>query len=170
LVRSSVSTSWGFHSLPTAKVEAVDPLHPNGKNEFVELFEIVATTDTTRYICVPEALRFRETVCGGEESVRQYCQDIAYHGGKIVAEILCTGVMDNRTKALTRYCFTNVRLPLQVNGPQRERTKEASGGGAGQVGLEELSRLVKWVIGRAQKDFDTYIPAKFHAGTMWLIR
>jgi hypothetical protein len=70
LIRNSVSTFWGFHSLPTAKVEAVDPLHPDDQNAFVELFDTVATTDTSRYICVPEALRFPHTVCGGEEGVR----------------------------------------------------------------------------------------------------
>lgn len=82
------------------------------KNEFAELFAFVATIDTTPYLCIPEALRFRQLVCGGEEGIREYCQDIAQIGGRRVAEILGTEVMQNSTHTLTNCSFVNVRLPL----------------------------------------------------------
>lgn len=79
---------------------------------FPELFAFVATVDTTPYLCIPEALRFRQVVCGGEESIRRYCQDIAQIGGRRVAQILGTEVMQNSTRTLTDCSFVNVRLPL----------------------------------------------------------
>lgn len=82
------------------------------RTNFPELFAFVATVDTTPYLCVPEALRFRQVVCGGEESIRQYCQDIAQIGGRRVAQILGTEVMQNSTRTLTNCSFVNVRLPL----------------------------------------------------------
>lgn len=82
------------------------------KTNFAELFAFVATVDATPYLCVPEALRFRQVVCGGEESIRQYCQDIAQIGGRRVAQILGTEVMQNSTLTLTNCSFVNVRLPL----------------------------------------------------------
>lgn len=76
----------------------------------------MATIDPTPYLCIPEALRFRQLVCGGEESIRQYCQDIAQIGGHRVAQILGTEVMQNSTYTLNNCSFVNVRLPLVFSG------------------------------------------------------
>lgn len=38
----------------------------NGKSAFESLFEFVATSDDTPYLCIPAALHFRAEVCGGE--------------------------------------------------------------------------------------------------------
>lgn len=87
------------------------------KNYFVELFAFVATIDPTPYLCIPEALRFRQVVCGGEERIRKYCEDIAQIGGQRVAQILGTEVMQNSTHTLTNCSFVNVRLPLTFTSP-----------------------------------------------------
>ena len=82
------------------------------KPDFAELFAFVTTVDTTPYLCVPKALRFRQVAYSGEESIRHYCQDIAQIGGRRVAQILGTEVMQNSTRTLTNCSFVNVRLPL----------------------------------------------------------
>lgn len=129
-------TSWGYQAKPqpssqTTNVQkTLDPIilipeatsssNSNGqkeKNDFVELFAFVATIDPTPYLCIPEALRFRQVVCGGEERIRQYCENIAQIGGQRVAQILGTEVMQNSTHTLTNCSFVNVRLPLTFTGP-----------------------------------------------------
>ena len=179
MIRSSLPTSWGFRPLPAGKAEEDDPLHPKGNSPFVELFAFVATTDTTPYLCVPEALKFREITCGGEANIRQYCQHISQVGGSRIAQILGTEVMDNKTHTLTKCCFANVRLPLIIS---RHNSSDGHGSNAiegqarigpvskkqGEVTVEEAPVIVKWIMERAQKEFNTHIPAKVHAGAIWV--
>ena len=78
LIRTTYPTAEGF--LPEAERRQLKP-----SEYFVHLFDKIATTDTTPYMCVPEALKFREEVCGGEERVRDYCTRIARDGGERMA-------------------------------------------------------------------------------------
>ena len=119
LIRSSVPTSWGFRSLSDGEVEEYDPLHPMGNSPFVELFAFVATSDSTPYLCVSEALKFRETICGGEASIRQYCQHVSKVGSKRMAQILGTEVMDNKTRTHTML----LRKRPSALGPERAEPK-----------------------------------------------
>lgn len=48
---------------------------------------------TTHPLHSPTALKFR-TWLGGEHKINEYCHDLALRGGKRLAEILCTEVMD----------------------------------------------------------------------------
>ena len=160
-------------------MEEYDPLHPKGNSSFVELFAFVATTDTTPYLCVPEALKFREMTCGGEANIRHYCQHISHIGGSRVAQILGTEFMDNKTHSLTKCCFATVRLPLIIS---RHSSSDVHGSNAiegqapvgpvsekqGEVTVEEGPMIVKWIMERAQKEFNTHIPAKIHAGAIWV--
>ena len=93
-----------------------------------------------------------------------------------MAQILGTEVMDNKTHTLTQCCFTNVRLPLVI----REDSGHGSSAIEGQtpigqasekqreVTVDEVPAIVKWIMERAQKEFDTYIPANIHAGAIWV--
>lgn len=124
LIRTCLPTSWGYQaakpSSQSTSQEKPDPINvpeasgsnSEKKDDFAKLFAFVATVDTTPYLCVPEALRFRQVVCGGEESIRRYCQDIVNIGGRRIAQILGTEVMQNSTRTLTNCSFVNVRLPL----------------------------------------------------------
>ena len=47
------------------------------------------------------ALKFREWV-GGEEKINDYCHSLAIAGGKRMAELLGTRIMDNEDFELTR--------------------------------------------------------------------
>lgn len=154
LIRTSLPTSHGFRYLS-------EPPDLDGKTPFVHLFEFVATIDYTPYVCVPTSLEFREKFCGGEVEIRQYCWEIARIGGKRVADILGTEVMDNETRTLTQCCFANVRLPLPFkrDGVQQQQ-KEFS--------LDEAPKIQKWLNSTAVKEFDTYLQLAFHSGAIWV--
>ena len=156
----------------------------------------MATIDPTPYLCIPEALRFRQLVCGGEESIRQYCQDIAQIGGHRVAQILGTEVMQNSTYTLTNCSFVNVRLPLEFSANHHhqqhdeldssaaaEAAKSATAAAAESSSQgksskmmkdkkifnpEDAPTIVRWIIDRALLDFDIPIMTKFHAGAIWI--
>jgi len=134
----------------------------NGKTRFVHLFEFVATIDYTPYLCVPAALEFRRKFCGGEEVIRKYSWEIARVGGKRVASILGTDVMDNETSTMTQCCFSNVRLPLTF------AIRGQSTNNQGVFSPEEAGKIQKWLNATAVKDFDTYLQIAFHSGHMWV--
>ncbi|KAH8601765.1 aminotransferase family protein-like protein [Bisporella sp. PMI_857] len=159
LIRTSIPTSHGYELLDRS-------VFPKGKSPFVHLFEFVATIDYTPYLCIPAALNFRDKVCGGEEAIRTYCSDLAERGGKIVSEILGTGTMDNRTKTITKCCFTNVQLPLKFSS--KMATAKSMPSDQGCFAEEDAIKIQKWLTITAVKDFDTYLQFFFYNGAMWV--
>ncbi|KAH9894524.1 putative aminotransferase family protein [Xylariomycetidae sp. FL2044] len=147
MIRTTLPTSWGY--------EAAQVRNNYDVNEyFVRLFEKISTTDNTPYLCVPKALEFRRTVCGGEANIRKYCQSVAAEGGSRLAESLGTEVMRiGSTGHIRDSCFTNVRLPLTLS--------EAG------ASAEEGSKVAKWMQERLPQEYQTYIPTKFYAGAFW---
>ncbi|MCJ1405625.1 hypothetical protein MMC11_008853 [Xylographa trunciseda] len=123
LIRSSLPTSWGFIPAPKPQIlsphsgkakEVVSPLPASTQPPFVGMFDYVGTIDNTNYLCVPSALSFRSTVCGGEDKIMSYCRELALTGGDRAAEILGTEVMDNSTHTLRDCAFAMVKLPLEI--------------------------------------------------------
>ena len=125
------------------------------KSPFVLLFEYVATLDVCPYLCIEEALRFRREVCGGEEKIMKYCQDIANQAGRKTVEILGTDIMENETKTLTKCAMVNVRLPLEV------------GHGPGQILEKDMYLVAVWMTAMLVKESDIYLPVYFHARKFW---
>lgn len=76
-MRSTLPTSWGFiaaaGSAETMASVLQDPTQVKSQSPFEELFEFVATSDDSAYICVEAALKFRKEVCGGEEAIMGSC-------------------------------------------------------------------------------------------------
>jgi hypothetical protein len=134
----------------------------NSTSAFVELFAFVASIDTSPYMVVPKSLEFRQSTCGGEARIRDYCRYIAQVGGAKVAEILGTEVMDNATHTIQRCCFANVRLPLDI-GP-----KTPSCINDRLIDIIEAPHVASWIMESAMKDFKTYLPTKVHAGAFWV--
>lgn len=120
---------------------------------FVGLFVKVSTNDTTPYVCVPAALKFRRDVCGGEDNIREYCERIARQGGLRMASIFGTEVLENKSRTLRRCCFTNVKLPLSLV----ELGATASEG----------TKIAKWIQEKTPQEYETYIPTKFFQGGFW---
>ncbi|OBT52758.1 hypothetical protein VE04_07506 [Pseudogymnoascus sp. 24MN13] len=173
LIRTSLPTSWGYQPL----LEGGSVL--GGDKAFGELFKKVSTVDPTPYVCVEEALKFRELTCGGEAAVREYCEHIAQAGGKRMAEIMGTEIMENETQTLHRCCFVNVRLPLVVtNGAASYDTRAKPAQDQEALNVQEnknisyirdtdATEISKWMTERSIKDYETMIPVKFYGGEVW---
>lgn len=83
---------------------------------FAANFQSVGTLEDAPYLCVQAALDWRRRIRWkgkrGEDAVRAYLQDLATEGGKHVAHVLGTEVLDNTRQTLSRCAITTVRLPL----------------------------------------------------------
>ena len=146
LIHTTFPTSGGFEK---PAIRAI----MKSSDYFVRLFEKVSTTDNTPYICILAALKFRKEICGGEVSIRSYCERLAQEGGKHMAEIFGTEVLENESKTLGRCCFTMVRLPLSLSSLG--------------VSASEGKVVAKWIQERTPAEYETYIPTKFYAGAFW---
>jgi hypothetical protein len=125
------------------------------------IFEFVATMDHSPYCCVPAAIKFRESVCGGEDEIIKYCWNLAVRGGQRVAEILGTEIMANQSDSLAKCCFSTVRLPIVL------KTGEDSIG-RGEFQLKDASKIKSWLNVTALENFDTYLQIGLHAGILWV--
>lgn len=114
LIRSTVPTSHGYVPLSSAAPRA-DQLPPTTKSVFVNAFEYVGTLDNSPYLCVKDALDFRERVLGGEARIQRYMRTLAAEGGVKVSEKLRTWVLRNgHGDSLTTCAMVNVAMPLVV--------------------------------------------------------
>jgi selenocysteine lyase/cysteine desulfurase len=159
LMRSTLPTSHGFKPRPGAKVGAPNPLASGNKSAFVQNFEFVGTIDTTTYLVAPEALKWRDEVCGGEKAIIDYCTKLAQDGGKLVAKILGTEVMDNSTHTITNCCLVNVRLPLEASPTKKD--------GVDSVNPEHAFKAASWIEKQLFENYDTFLPIYFLRGQWW---
>lgn len=156
LIRTSFPTSHGYQS--SKNPEPID------KTPFVHLFEFVATIDYTPYLCVPDAIRFRQEVCGGEAVIRAYCFELARSGGQIVAAILGTEVMNTDSSSMTQCCFANVKLPFTFENQRSSLDKDS----ARSIPQADIGALQRWLNIMAAKQYDTYLQIAFHSEFMWV--
>ncbi|KAL8858891.1 MAG: hypothetical protein Q9178_004570 [Gyalolechia marmorata] len=157
LIRSSIPTSHGYEPFPVEGQEQMfNPLPVNEENYFVNLFQFVGTMDIGPYLCMEEALKFRREICGGEDKIMAYCEKMSTEGGKKVAEILGTEIMENDEKTLTKCCLTNVKLPLQI------------GDGPGQVKKGDAFAACAWMAQTLITEHNTFAPPFFHDGFLWV--
>lgn len=118
LIRSTLPTSHGYVPRPRGDGEVrANPLPPSTKSAFVNSFEFVGTLDNSPYLCVKDAIEWREEVLGGEEKIMKYMWALAKEGGAKVAGVLETWVLENpqgKGHGLTDCAMVNVALPLVV--------------------------------------------------------
>ncbi|KAH2056042.1 hypothetical protein KXW51_001487 [Aspergillus fumigatus] len=172
LIRTTLPTSWGFIPSPDSPTTAPSLMRSSGsgKSAFEELFEFVATTDDTAYLCVPAALKFRSQVCGGEDRIYAYLEKLAMEAGDIVAAALGTEVMQEpglkpgEVSQLRRCAMATVRLPFAVSGSEQD-PKTAS------ARLTLQAAQAAEVAGEIQKalvrDYGTFVPVFAHGGWLW---
>ncbi|KAF8638760.1 hypothetical protein AX17_001976 [Amanita inopinata Kibby_2008] len=98
VIKSSIPTSHTYR-----------PLHERTGPLLVEQFEWNGTIDWAPYITTKEALAFRAWL-GGEHAINDYCHALALQGGRRLAEILRTRVMDPQGDLTVN--MVNVQLPL----------------------------------------------------------
>lgn len=169
LIKSTLPTSHGYVS---EKGTRFNPLPPSSKSVFVNNFEFVGTIDDSPYLCVKDSIRWREEVLGGEEKILAYLWKLAKEGGKKVAEILGTEVMDNSTGTLTDCAMVNVALPLWVNRDADEKEKaEAETNGepktTATIPAEDANVATNWVLRTFMSDYNTFIVVYLYRGRWW---
>ncbi|KAI9671649.1 MAG: hypothetical protein M1831_003177 [Alyxoria varia] len=160
-IRTTFPTSHAFRGLAEGAPDGSGPLLPeDGEADprdvgyFVEMFGFVGTLDVTNYLCVGEAIKFREEVCGGEEVIQGYLAKLAREGGDRVAQVLGTECMgDEKGSMRDGVAMVNVRLPLQYDQLSVEV--------AGNMGA------LHWMQRRMIHDMGTWIPIFWHAGCLW---
>jgi len=113
LIRSTLPTSHGY--VPLSTEGYFNPLPSVGeKSAWVKNFEFVGTVDNSPFVVVKDALKWREEVLGGEERIRAYLWKLAKEGGRRVAEILGTSVLENKAGTLSDCAMINVWLDVNV--------------------------------------------------------
>ncbi|KAL8760812.1 MAG: hypothetical protein Q9184_003016 [Pyrenodesmia sp. 2 TL-2023] len=157
LIRSSIPTSHGYEPFPKEDQEVVfSPFPGSEQSRFVKIFQFVGTTDVGPYLCIEEALKFRQDVCCGEGKIKEYCENISTEGGKKVAELLDTEVMENTEQTLMKCCLTNVKLPLKI------------GQGQGEIREADAFAVVAWIAKTQIEEHNMFVPPFFHAGSLWV--
>ncbi|KAA8569902.1 hypothetical protein EYC84_002243 [Monilinia fructicola] len=156
LIRTSLPTSHGYR-----KPSPNDTLKDINEY-FLSLFNFVATIDYTPYLCIPAAISFRTTICGGEASIRQYCFDLARVGGSICASALNTYTLPVDPGRET--CFTNIRLPIPFwpNSAKHTHSNTTAFPSA------EAEKIKSWLNKTAVEESDTYLQIGWHAGVLWV--
>ena len=160
LIRSSLPTSHAFEPRPRpGAVRAPNPLPPSDKSNFVQQFEFVGTVDNASLLCIPAALEFRRTVCGGEAAIMGYCWELARKGGLAAAKVLGTEVMDNEDGTLTRQCsMVMVRLPIEIRDTDR---------GIEGVAPEQAAGVQAWICETLVDPHNTFVAIVWYKGKLW---
>ncbi|KAL2128318.1 hypothetical protein VTI74DRAFT_9359 [Chaetomium olivicolor] len=166
LMRSTIPTSHGFVPRAPSGPALFNPLHPSDKSEFVNNFEFVGTIDNAPYMCVKDAIQWREEVLGGEERILTALTELARQGGKKVAEILGTKILDNESQSLTRCSMVNVALPLAVQ-PEDGKTLEGDMASLPTVPKAEASKATNWMAKKLVDEYKTFMVVYLYQGRFW---
>ncbi|KAI1337045.1 aminotransferase family protein-like protein [Xylariaceae sp. FL0016] len=157
---------WIKTSYPTAEGYLPERERPDSHTAyFVGLFDKVSTVDTSPYLSVPESLRFRDQVCGGEKALRDYSIRLARDGGKLMAEMMQTEVLENKSQTLGDCCFTNVRLPLDISQIATDTCKRD--GVSSDVSHTKARTVADWITERSVNEFDSFLATRYYAGGFW---
>lgn len=189
LIPSSIPTSHGYVS---ASGTRFNPLPPSSKPVFVYNFEFVGTIDTSPYLCVKDAIKWRKEVLGGEERIMDYLQWLAKEGGKTTAAIMGTEIMENKKGTLTNCAMVNVALPIEISSAkvatndnvaeaviQTETTapgvtlgitgNEKSSASSTRVVLpqEDSFGATQWMLETLMRDYKTFIALFVYGNKVW---
>jgi hypothetical protein len=164
MIRSTLPTSHGF--VPRAGVKRHNPLPPSNKSQFVTAFEFVGTLDTAPYLCVKDSIKWRDEVLGGEARIRDSLTALAREGGKRMAEILGTKVLDNASQSLTRCSMVNVALPLAVQ-PEDGKALEGELASLPSFPLSDASVITHWILRKLLDDHNTFVALFVYGGRWW---
>ncbi|EZF36248.1 hypothetical protein H101_00237 [Trichophyton interdigitale H6] len=171
MIRSTLPLSHGF--IPTADTEQgkVDSklaqALASGKTPFVYNFEFVAPMDNFGYLCIPESIRWRQEVCGGEKAIQTYCINLARAAGALMADILGTKVLDNKSQSVSACCMTNVLLPLRLDAGNGDENPLPEGWYAVRSKPGVQFRVSDWIMRKMATEYETLMPVFFFQGSWW---
>jgi len=159
LIRSSLPTSHGFVHKSSSSIH--NPLPATNRTDYVNQFMFLGTIDYSNYLVVPECIKWREEVCGGEKAIMEYNTKLTREGGQAVAKILGTKVLDTKNGSLTNCNLINVLLPLAVSPVEIE--------GKNTVKPEFGTTAREWIQETLIEDHKTFI-AIFEFQDQWWAR
>ncbi|DAA78683.1 TPA_exp: Uncharacterized protein A8136_2468 [Trichophyton benhamiae CBS 112371] len=191
LIRTTIPTSHGFVPVPgimKTGSELGEEDEPFAKpidafftqSDFELQFEFIGTNDDLPYLCVPDAIKYRQEVCGGEEKIMQYCQTLAFEAGNRVAGIWGTDVLSEfcssggdldvtkeKRSEFRKCAFANVRLPITLvddqNVPQGKLVKAEWP----VVRMADAVPTCRAMEQRLVLKHSTMSPCYVHAGSIW---
>lgn len=179
LIRTTLPTSWGFIPAPDSPSTGASTMQTPGgeKSAFEALFEFVATSDDTPYLCVPAAIDFRQTVCGGEARIHEYMWQLANEAAEVFATTLGTDVIqepdvtDWRDSMYRRCAMTTVRLPIPVcdgweNDPRTGFKAQGKKSLCEPLDASKVSGVCRWMQDKLVER-DTFLPVFAHGGWLW---
>lgn len=177
LIRTTLPTSWGFIPAPaspgTMASAPPQPNSPQARTPFERLFDFVATTDDSAYLCIPAALKFRAEVCGGEDAIISYCERVVNEGADAVTAILGTDVMQEpdlkpgEPSRMRQCAMRTVRLPIAV--ASSGETVEAGGSAPlATVSPEDVSGIYDWFKDQLLGQYNTFFPIFKHNTWLWV--
>ncbi|KAF4341335.1 isopenicillin N epimerase [Fusarium beomiforme] len=156
LIETTLATSHGY--LPKL-VKRITPLPPSSKSRFVTNFEFVGTLDNSPYLCVKDAIKWREEALGGEDAILKYIWDLNKKGSELVAEKLGTTFMENSTGTLRNCGMANIALPIStVEGKEGEVI----------ISAEETQTAFQWILNTLISDYKTFVALFLHGGRFWV--
>ncbi|KAI5953603.1 hypothetical protein KGF54_002975 [Candida jiufengensis] len=68
------------------------------KNRMIDRFWFTGTKNFASIATIPEAYKFRNEICGGEEAIYNHCHNLALKVGKLVSEKWGTSILDQPDK------------------------------------------------------------------------
>ncbi|KXJ88227.1 selenocysteine lyase [Microdochium bolleyi] len=145
MIRTTLPTSHGFQAVGPLKGEAV----AKTGTEYVDMFEFTGTADTTHWLTVDAALKFRTETCGGEAAIIEYTSSIARKAGALAAEILGTEILDHPESCMRQCNFANVRLPLDYDN------------------VKARGKVVMWLKKTAVKESGVFFQVIDFQGAFW---
>ncbi|KAF8961602.1 pyridoxal phosphate-dependent transferase [Flammula alnicola] len=87
------------------------PVRDATPTSFIHKFYWTGLTDPVPILSIEFAIAFRQRL-GGEKNINDYCHSLAVAGGRLVAEMLGTTVMDSTDKGELTANMTNIGLPI----------------------------------------------------------
>lgn len=165
LIRTSLATSHGYVSRG-GSAPRPNPLPPSSKSRFVNEFEFVGTVDNAPYLAVKDAIAWRESI-GGEARILTYQTTLAREGGKKVAEMLGTEVLDNKTGTLTNCGMVNVALPLLIADDAEAGKAGVTDEGNLKVPRKSAFALTQWLLETMMSDYHTFVALGVYQDRWW---
>lgn len=81
----------------------------NGDNTLIDKFSFWTTRNHIPIATIPEAFKFRNCECKGEQAIYQYCHKLAVEVGKMLAEMWETSYLSDKEQIST---MINVEVPF----------------------------------------------------------
>lgn len=149
------------------------PSPESPKSPFELLFQFVASTDDSPYLCTPTAIKFRQEVCGGEERIYNYLEQLANQAGDIVAAALGTEVLQEpdllpgQVSQIRRCAMVTVRLPLAVGNNNNNNVSNNKSSHTTLLSPTVVPDVIDWMQKTMVDKYGTFVPVFQHGSWLW---